>query len=206
MTLALLGSNAPRQRRGRNGLIGVSASSGALIGMIGALRGQIIGGGACRRCHQNAVGDQFGEPFLSIDQDAQVRRLRALPEQRHLVDGAMLVDAPLRVARLHDQGMDDGDMRGRQSLGQALLDEFIHQEADGAAMHAVDRLAGIHELVQGLQHQPVAAERDNNVGLGGVGVAVALFQPRIGLARLGRLAGDEGDMLETLGRLAHEGT
>ena len=29
------GSSAPRQRRGRNGLIGVSASSGALIGMIG---------------------------------------------------------------------------------------------------------------------------------------------------------------------------
>ena len=32
---ALLGSSAPRQRRGRNGLIGVSASSGALIGRIG---------------------------------------------------------------------------------------------------------------------------------------------------------------------------
>ena len=35
VTLALSGSSAPRQRRGRNGLIGVSASSGALIGMIG---------------------------------------------------------------------------------------------------------------------------------------------------------------------------
>ena len=33
--LARSGSSAPRQRRGRNGLIGVSASSGALIGMIG---------------------------------------------------------------------------------------------------------------------------------------------------------------------------
>jgi len=32
---ALSGSSAPRQRRGRNGLIGVSASRGALIGMIG---------------------------------------------------------------------------------------------------------------------------------------------------------------------------
>ena len=35
VTLALSGSSAPRQRRGRNGLIGVNASSGALIGMIG---------------------------------------------------------------------------------------------------------------------------------------------------------------------------
>ncbi len=33
--LAVSGRSAPRQRRGRNGLIGVSASSGALIGMIG---------------------------------------------------------------------------------------------------------------------------------------------------------------------------
>ena len=32
---ALFGSSAPRQRRGRNGLIGVSASSGALMGRIG---------------------------------------------------------------------------------------------------------------------------------------------------------------------------
>ena len=35
VTRALSGSSAPRQRRGRNGLIGVTASSEALIGMIG---------------------------------------------------------------------------------------------------------------------------------------------------------------------------
>ena len=35
VTRARSGSSAPRQRRGRNGLIGVSASSEALIGMIG---------------------------------------------------------------------------------------------------------------------------------------------------------------------------
>ena len=79
-----------------------------------------------------------------------------------------------------------------------VLDEFVHQEADGAAVHAVDRLAGFHELVQGLQHQAVAAERDDHVGFRGVGIAVALFEPRVGLARLRRRAGDEGDMLETL--------
>ena len=81
----------------------------------------------------------------------------------------------------------------RQPFGQFFLGEFVHQEADGAAMHAVDRLAGFHELVQGLQHQAVAAERDDHVGLRGVGIAVALFEPRVGLARLRRLAGDEGD-------------
>ena len=35
VTRARSGSSAPRQRRGRNGLIGVSANSGASIGMIG---------------------------------------------------------------------------------------------------------------------------------------------------------------------------
>jgi len=35
VTFALCGSSAPRQRRGRKALIGVSASSGAPMGMIG---------------------------------------------------------------------------------------------------------------------------------------------------------------------------
>ena len=157
VTLALSGSSAPRQRRGRNGLIGVSASSGALIGMIGALHRKVVGGRSGRRRDQHAVGDELGEPLLAVDQDAQVRGLRALPEQRDLVDRAMLVRAPLPVARLHQQRVDDGDVRVCQAFGEFFLGEFVHQEADGAAMHAVDRLAGFHELVQGLQHQPVAA-------------------------------------------------
>ena len=48
---------------------------------------------------------------------------------------------------------------------RCVLVVFVHEEADGAAMHAVDRLAGVHELVQGLQHEAVAAERDDDVGL-----------------------------------------
>ena len=54
---------------------------------------------------------------------------------------------------------------GGQPLPQIVLAVFVHQEADGAAVHAVDRLAGVHELVQGLQHQAVAAQRDDDVGL-----------------------------------------
>ena len=96
--------------------------------------------------------------------------------------------------------MDHRHLRGGDALGQALLGIFVHQEADGAAVHAVDRLAGIHELVQGLQHQPVAAERHDHVGGVGLDIAVALLQPLIGLARLGRGGGDEGDVLEPLWR------
>ena len=57
---------------------------------------------------------------------------------------------------------------------QIVRGEFVHQEADGAAMHAVDRLARAHVLVQRLQHQPVAAERDHDVGVGGIAIAVEL--------------------------------
>ena len=79
----------------------------------------------------------------------------------------------------------------------------VHQEADGAAVHAVDRLAGLHEVVQGLQHQPVAAERHDDVGGFRLAIAISFAQPLIGLARLRRLAGDEGDMLGTRDLGAH---
>ena len=49
---------------------------------------------------------------------------------------------------------------------QVVLAVVVHQEADRAAVHAVDRHAVVHEAVQRLQHVPVAAERDDGVGLG----------------------------------------
>ena len=53
--------------------------------------------------------------------------------------------------------------------------------------------------MQGLQHQPVAAERDDHVGLRGIGIAVTFFKPTIGITRFRRMARDKGDMLKTLG-------
>ena len=61
---------------------------------------------------------------------------------------------------------------------------FVHQEADRAAVHAVDRLRRVHDPVQRLQHQAVAAERDDDVGVLGRAVAVARDEL---LARLLRL-------------------
>jgi hypothetical protein len=49
---------------------------------------------------------------------------------------------------------------------------FVHQEADGAAMHAVDRHARTHVPVQRLQHQSVAAERHHDIGRGRIVTAV----------------------------------
>src|SRR6202034_1627818 len=64
-------------------------------------------------------------------------------------------------------------MGGVEPLGEAVLGELVHQEADRAAVHAIDRLAGIHEPLQGRQHKTVAAERDDDVGSPRAGVAAA---------------------------------
>ena len=72
-------------------------------------------------------------------------------------------------------------------------------------MHAVDRFAGIHELVQGLQHQSIAAERDDHVGFGDR-YCHSAFPIVVGFARLRRLAGDEGNMPKRLMLLALGGS
>ena len=67
------------------------------------------------------------------------------------------MDAAGCIARPHDQRMDDRDMRGGEPLMQIAFAILVHEKTDRAAMHAVDRLAGIHEPLQGRQHEAVAA-------------------------------------------------
>ncbi len=67
-------------------------------------------------------------------------------------------------------------------------------------MHAVDRLARMHVLMQRLQHQSVAAERHHDVGIGGIVVAVKRGELRKRLLGLGARARDEGDPFISLGR------
>ena len=80
-------SSAPRQRRGRNALIGVSARTSAPSGMIGPCADKIVGGAADRGRHQDAVGHQLVEPHDAVDDDPELGRLAALAQQRHLVEG-----------------------------------------------------------------------------------------------------------------------
>ena len=92
--------------------------------------------------------------------------------------------------------MDHGDLGLGQPLDQPILAIVVEQEADRAAVHAVDRDAAAEMGVHGLQHQPVAAERDDGVGVLGRGVAVALGERDARLLRLLGVAGDEGDFIE----------
>ena len=74
---------------------------------------------------------------------------------------------------------------------------LVHEKTDRAAMHAVDRLAAIHEPLQGREHQPVAAQRDDDVRRLRPRVAVALDQATPRPLRRGHVAGDEGDVFIT---------
>ena len=106
---------------------------------------------------------------------------------------------PVHVGGAHQERMDHGFPGGIKTAVQALGAEFVHQEADGAAMHAIDRLAGTHVLMQRLQHQSVAADRDHDVGI--VRLAIAVEIDQLGQRLLGLRAGarDKGDAIISLG-------
>jgi hypothetical protein len=86
-------------------------------------------------------------------------------------------------------------------LGNSRLDPFaqfvfavvVHQEADRTAVHAVDPLSGVHEAVQRLQHETVAAERDDGLGLLDRLLAVERREQAADFARFRRIRRQKGD-------------
>ena len=72
-----------------------------------AIGGEIIGGGAGRRRHQHAVGDELGHALLAVDQNADLGDLRALPQQRHFVDGVRGEFVAMSVGGAQQQRMHD---------------------------------------------------------------------------------------------------
>ena len=72
--------------------------------------------------------------------------------------------------------MNNGGLRRRQALVQALAGKFIHQKA--------------HEAMQHLQHQPVPAQGDNDIGI--IGTRIAIGGGKVGPRALGlRRAGGQ---------------
>ena len=162
------GSTAPRQRRGRNGLIGVSATSFEPKRQDRAVGGEIVGGRAGRRRHQHAVADQLGQHDAAVHRDLDPGGLAGFAEQRDLVD--RMVDDALAVDRsvaFISSGATLNDLGPREPLGQRVEPPLVHQEADRAAVHPEDRAdpAAVEHLVQRLQQEAVAAQRDDQLGL-----------------------------------------
>ena len=112
---------------------------------------------------------------------------------------------PVAVVGDHRQRMDAADVGRGEARGQIVLAVVVHEEADRAAVHAVDRDAVVHEAVQRLQHVAVAAERHDGVGLGRVALAVARDKALARLDRLRHVARHEGNLLEFSFWLWHGG-
>jgi hypothetical protein len=89
------------------------------------------------------------------------------------------------------------------SLLEVFGGEIVHQEPDRAAVHAVDRLARCHEAMQAPQHETVAAERHDDIGGLGIGVAIFFGQPLQRALRFRALARDESNPLVTSRRAVH---
>jgi hypothetical protein len=110
-----------------------------------------------------------------------------------LVDGMGGQGGAARGPDRHQQRMHDASARGVEALDEPCLAIIVHQEADRAAMHAIDRLRAAPEPFQGLQHDAVPAERHDHAGVldGAIAVSCGEILPRR-LRGLG-LGGDEGD-------------
>ena len=140
----------------------------------------------------NPVGHQLVHAHHAVNADADLGGLAALARERRLVDGKRLALAALDVARDHLERMNNHGFGAGETFLQALGAVIVHQESDAAAMHAVERHLALAIAVEGFQHEAVAAQRHDDVGLFRRRVAVAGLQLGQGLLRLGRLAGNEG--------------
>ena len=158
-----------------------------------AVGGVIIGGGACRCGNERAVADQFFETGAAIDADPEPRRLGAGAQERDLVDGERFDGGAIVAAGAHAQRVQHLFRGIGQTRIEAIREVFVHQEADRAAIHAVDGCVERLHLVQGLQHEAVATKRDNHIGRLKRRLTVLRGQGREGLLRDGCLAGPKTD-------------
>jgi hypothetical protein len=71
----------------------------------------------------------------------------------------------MRILGGHFERADDVLHRGRDPSRQVFVRVIVHQEADRPTVHAINRPAAVHLLVQRLQHEAVAAQRHDDVGL-----------------------------------------
>src|SRR3546814_4285445 len=86
--------------------------------------------------------------------------------------------------------------RGGKAFEQPLDAELVHQEADGTAVHPENGKAAplVEQLVQHVEQKAVAAERDQQVGLGQVDEIIQRAQFGLRLLARGRVRCDERDL------------
>ena len=165
LIFALWDSSAPRQRRGRNGLIGVSASSCALIGRIGPCAERLYAvepAGVATSTPSQTSSSSRTVPSTEI---LSLAAWKVCAEQRDFVDRQRLMRSAGDVVGHQRQRVHGADLGPFQALDQAVLTVLVHQEADRSAVHAVDGDVIVEVAMQRLEHQAVASECHDGIGL-----------------------------------------
>ena len=81
--------------------------------------------------------------------------------------------------------MNDAQLCVRNPFQKLVFIELVHQKTDRAAVHAVNRHVGSHEAVQRLQHEAIAAQRDDDARFLRLDPAIALGKTFQCLLRFG---------------------
>ena len=140
------------------------------------MRRQIIGGAAGWRCQQCAIANQFFHAGFAINGNLQLGGLRRHPQKRHLINRQCAMAVAVGVFGGHFKRMQQGHFGIGNALGQSVFGKFIHQKPDRAVMHAEDRFPLIHKSMQAGQHQPIAAQRDNDISIFNAHTLIARMQ------------------------------
>ena len=120
------------------------------------------------RIDEDAVAGEFGQDDPVVHRHFEVRGLAGLAQERHLVDRGQRVRPSVHAERGHAERDDLERLRALQAVAQAVMAPFVHQEADRAEVHPEHgngRLAAFQHGMKRLEHEPIAAERDDDVGL-----------------------------------------
>ena len=126
------------------------------------LGGEIVGGRAGRGRHQHPVADQFGDAWRPST------RMRILAAWRVSRNSDTSLKARPRAARPGVRASSAGDGSRpfrRRPAARADRPRDIRSSGSRRCRGSCHRSAcRLHEAVQGLQHEAVAAERDDDVG------------------------------------------
>ena len=97
------------------------------------------------------------------------------------------------MACQHTQRMHGCGLCGGQTRGQIIFPIIIHQKADAAPVHAINRQAAAQEAMQGFQHEAIAAKGDDHFRIFFCRAAITRHQRGAGLLCLGALPGQDGN-------------
>ena len=129
----------------------------------GAVRGEVIGrtAGWCR--DKDAIADHFGHPLNTVDQNANLRCLPGLAQQRNLIDRERFAAFTVDAVRAQPQGDELHRFRLRYPFIQIVFSVLVHEEADGSPVHAENWPVFAHRFMQAMQDKSIATQRHDNI-------------------------------------------